>query len=308
MQVALEHETQERFVPYVDDHPDGPILIGPLCISMPTALAHIFSDGGFVIAADGLSTVKRADGPKVECKHAKKIFHLPGIDREVACAFVGIATLSNDAGEPAFDFTAEFVKAAQTVRSRLTRDANDFASQICPLVQQNLIAVKRGGSFSRYPSPEPHRLGESGRTMVRIYLDGYFSGQPFRTGIRFYHVDQELAWGPAFHDLGRSYKSILTGSDRVARLLFDTEDPRLDKYRTDACRRVATRYKHPDTVITLEDAIEAARNFIEACSDPVALEIDGKDNHHPIGGRIHIATVTPRDGFRWVPGYEPAAQ
>jgi hypothetical protein len=308
MQVAREYETQERFVPYVDDHPDGPILIGPLCISMPTALAHLFSDDGFVIAADGFSIVRRADGPTIESRRAQKIVHLSGIDRDVACAFVGIGTLFSDAGEPAFDFTAECVKAAQTIRSRPTRDANDFASQICLLVQQNLVAVKRGGSLSRYPRTEPPRLGESGHTMVRIYLDGYFNGQPFRTGIRFYHVDQELAWGPAFHDLGRSYKSILTGSDRVARLLFDTEDPRLDKYRTDACRRVATRYKHPDTVITLQDAIEAARNFIAACSDPAALEIEGKDNYHPIGGRIHIATVTPRDGFRWVPGYEPAAQ
>jgi hypothetical protein len=179
---------------------------------------------------------------------------------------------------------------------------------MCPLVQQNLVTAKRGGSFSRYPSPEPPRLGELGHTIVRIYLDGYFNGQPFRTGIRFYHVNQELAWGQTFHDLSHCYKTALSGPRQVAYLLFETEDTRLDRYRTDACRLIGRRGKNPDTVITLQDAIDAARNFIAASSDPVASEIEGKDNYRRIGGRIHIATVTAKDGFRWVPGYEAAAQ
>jgi hypothetical protein len=307
MQLELEYDIEERFVPYVDDHPDGTILIGPLCIPMPTALAHIFSDDGLVIAADGLQIVRQADGPAVRPKSVQKIFDVSGIDRHVACAFIGMATLFNDAGdETAFDFTDQVVKAAEAIRSRPSRDMNDFASQICQLVQERLASVKQRGGFSRYPSPQPARFGESGRTIVRIYLDGYFTGQPFRAGIRFYHVDQELAWGWTPHDLSRWYKTALSGLLRVGSLLFETEDPRLDKYRTTACKLVASRYKNPDTVVAMADAIDAARNFIAACSDPVAVEIEG-ENYQPIGGRIHIATITAKDGFQWVPEYGPAA-
>jgi hypothetical protein len=123
MQVSQQNEIQERLVPYVDDDPDGPILVGSLCISMPTALAHILSDDGFVIAADGLNIVRRADGPTIESRCAQKIFHLPGIDREVACAFIGMVTIFNDAGGTAVDFMAEFVSAAQAIGSIPSRDA-----------------------------------------------------------------------------------------------------------------------------------------------------------------------------------------
>jgi hypothetical protein len=43
--------------------------------------------------------------------------------------------------------------------------------------------------------------------------------------------------------------------------------------------------------------------YIAACSDPIALELD--EFCHTIGGHIHVATVTPDHGFRWVPGLGP---
>ena len=85
---------------------------------------------------------------------------------------------------------------------------------------------------------------------------------------------------------------------KIASVLLDSEDPRLEKYRTDACRSIANRFKHPDTAIGLQDAIEAARNFIGACSDPIAKEIEGV-TYQRIGGEIQIATVTPKNGFQW---------
>jgi hypothetical protein len=304
MQAGIEHETREQFVPYIDDTPDGPIYLGPICIQMPTALAHIFSDEGFVIAADGFDIVRTSDGPKVVSDHAKKIFQLPGIDRDVACSFTGMVTLFNDAGdETIFDFMSECVNAARAVESAPTRDASELAARICPLILQRLAIVKQSGDLKRYPSPAS-QLGELGRTLVRFYLDGYFNGQPFRTGMRFYHIDQEIAWGSISHSLGHQSKSVLFGSNGVGYLLFNTGDPRLQKYRTDACRIVAARYSNPDTAVTLQDAIEAARNFIAACSDPVALEIEG-EKHQRIGGHIHIATITPKAGFQWASGFEP---
>jgi hypothetical protein len=57
--------------------------------------------------------------------------------------------------------------------------------------------------------------------------------------------------------------------------------------------------------ITLTQGIESAKNHIHVCSDPRAVEID-PETCSKIGGRVQIATITPSEGFKWVPGYEPA--
>src|SRR5258708_3535150 len=139
MQVRPENETEEHCAPYIDDDPDGPILIGPACRAMPTALVHIFSDDGLVIAADGFNIVRTSDGPTVVCKYTQKIFQLSGIGREVACSFIGMVTLFSDKGnETIFDFTSECINAARAVASLPTRDATEFAAQICPLIHGRL--------------------------------------------------------------------------------------------------------------------------------------------------------------------------
>jgi hypothetical protein len=48
----------------------------------------------------------------------------------------------------------------------------------------------------------------------------------------------------------------------------------------------------------LKDAIEAARNFIAACSDPIAKKIEGRD-YQRIGGEPYVVTIAPVRGFDW---------
>jgi hypothetical protein len=50
---------------------------------------------------------------------------------------------------------------------------------------------------------------------------------------------------------------------------------------------------------SLKDAEQYVRGYIEACSSPLALELD-EAICKGIGGHIHVATITPSDGFRWV--------
>jgi hypothetical protein len=61
---------------------------------------------------------------------------------------------------------------------------------------------------------------------------------------------------------------------------------------------VIARNTNPDIAIPLSAAIDAARNFIGACSDPIAQEITG-ETYQRIGGEIHLATITPNEGFQW---------
>ena len=299
--VRLENETR---VPYIDDDLDSPAYVGTLCIPMATALVHIYSEDGLVVAADGFNFMRSDAGMERTSECAQKIYELSGKDRHVACSLTGRVTIFNKADEKVFDFASACCDAARTVESAPARDANDLAAQILPLIQQRLTAVKESGKLDRYPSPMRRQVGQRGSTMVHIHLDGYFNGLPFRAGIRFFHDNQELGWEPSLHELNPWRKSLFYGLPTVTDLLLKTEDLRLEKYRTPACRFVAARQNNPDIAISLQDAIEAARNIIGACSDPVAPEIEG-EAFQRIGGHILVATITPKDGFRWVPGCEP---
>ena len=56
---------------------------------------------------------------------------------------------------------------------------------------------------------------------------------------------------------------------------------------------------------TLQQGIDRVHKDILLHYDPEARELDEKACSH-IGGRVQIATVTFAEGFKWVPGFEPA--
>ena len=58
---------------------------------------------------------------------------------------------------------------------------------------------------------------------------------------------------------------------------------------------------------TLSVGIERVRNDILANFDPDAYKID-ETIRWRVGGRVQIATITISDGFRRVPGFEPATR
>jgi hypothetical protein len=53
----------------------------------------------------------------------------------------------------------------------------------------------------------------------------------------------------------------------------------------------------------LSHAIDHASAFLTAASGPEAIELD-PTRTKTIGGHTHIAVITPKEGFRWVPGFE----
>ncbi len=209
-----------------------------------------------MVAADGFNFMRSGVGIKLTSKCAQKIYELSGTDRQVACSLTGRVTIFNKADEQVFDFASACCDAARAVESVPARDANEFAAQILPIIQQRLAAIKESGKLDRYPSPMRRQVGERGRTMVRIHLDGYFNGLPFRTGIRFFHDNQELGWEPSLHELNPWRKSLFYGLLKVTDVLLKTDDPRLEKYRTPACKLVAARENNPEIAISLEDAVE----------------------------------------------------
>jgi hypothetical protein len=48
----------------------------------------------------------------------------------------------------------------------------------------------------------------------------------------------------------------------------------------------------------LQEAACYAKGYIDAFASPLALTLD--PSCEAIGGHVHVATVTPGDGFQWV--------
>jgi len=81
---------------------------------------------------------------------------------------------------------------------------------------------------------------------------------------------------------------------------------------SDRASLLALRELIADTDLTLEtipdlpqnrtahcrENLRAAKGYIEACCSPVAVEFDGECEM--FGGHIHVATITPQKGFRWI--------
>ena len=51
--------------------------------------------------------------------------------------------------------------------------------------------------------------------------------------------------------------------------------------------------------VTLSEVADIARKYILACSDPASMKLDNK-HCAGIGGHIHMAKITPEEGFEWI--------
>jgi hypothetical protein len=88
----------------------------------------------------------------------------------------------------------------------------------------------------------------------------------------------------------------MAGVPEVSRRLFDPNDETFKAYR----RPIAQ-----DRPTTLSEAVEIAKQYILACSSPLAMELNPQICK-TIGGRILIATITYQGGFKWLEGHAPS--
>ncbi len=261
---------------------------------MPTAIVRIFTGEGFVIGADGLETAEPGDA--FVSDSLQKIFHVPGKDKQLAHAVCGIHRITSDKdGEILWDLHAQVQTTARALANARSATLYEYATRLSRPIHRALLMAGRSGKLAEYPALPvvPYRYGS---TIAEILIDGYYRGFPSRAGIRFFHDKQKLC-GPQI-----SPKSVeeldLCGSRPIWNAFCDVNDKSLAAYRPPC-------FHSPPW--SLVESAEAIRGYIQACSSPEGKEIDD-EAHKVIGGHIHIATITPVEGFRWVPGYEPDAR
>lgn len=252
-------------------------LTGVYCEPMSTAVVRIFTPEGFVIAADGLR--KYADG-RVLSENVQKVF--PTQSRlwgHLAFALTGWTWVENDSVK--MDWASHAKSVAASLESKPIRDTEQYGE---------LLSGKIRGWVSDNKSKFREYYNQLIPQDTKLLLCGYVDGGPrlsthrltFGQKIRHectekFSPHQSAAW--------------FSGSPVIKQILLDGTDRNFDRYKTTGLEKLGQEE------ISLVEAIDVAKNYILACSDPKAREID--KNCEQIGGHIHIATITPQTGFKW---------
>jgi hypothetical protein len=257
---------------------------------MPTAILLERTGEGFFIAADGRSM---RDEETIHLDNEQKIF--PIIHGPARFAFATTATVRFTADDNEQDFVyqlnVEIPKlAAALAKEKRIRDGAEYGVRLAASVRKYLkfsvTEAMRLGKVQGYPS----NRDQFGDDMIAwLFLCGYYSRVPYQATFRFFHRDQNLAGAEIVGRLGVG-ESFIYGSDRIADFLYRSGDPRFARFRA--------------TGLT---PIQQAQNYVAACESVEGLSVD-PEGCRKIGGRVHGATVTAADGFRWIPGFEPRAK
>jgi hypothetical protein len=236
-----------------------------------TATAIMFTGSAFAVAADGNQLVSNPpnfipDMSIGETDRAQKIFGGEGMDFAVAYILRGqVATASRT-----FDASIE-----------MQREMTSLFSKRFPGPRE-LVTTAMKGLYRRM-----WLARESGRLPCFVGLEipfvGYFRGEPFCLNAEFYPSGHYEVRGQALD----GWLFAFSGSPIIAKLMEAGDE------------RIAHRVKGPDDLPSLQDAIDATRAYIEACSSKFGLEVD-PENCRGLGGHIHIATLTPPRRPSWL--------
>ena len=246
---------------------------GIITAPMPTAIFMIYTRDGFVIASDGKGSGRR------ESDGEQKIFEASGPDWCLACGVSGAASAIDDnTGRDAFkdEYSRIINKLKLLNPPNLINYADNFISEV--------------GAFW-YPEISTHP--KVPRTSIKVQLAGYFKGQP---GI----AERELSFDRNGNAPTESVeiscpkpsRDSLVGSLPIKHRVLAGHDD-FQKFKTVGLAKIEAK----DPSISLQEAMEAATQYIEACKSPKAREIDSYCK--TIGGLICTAILTPTKGFEW---------
>jgi hypothetical protein len=238
---------------------------------MSTAIARMVTTEGLVIAAD----CRKFDREKnvVVSESAQKIF--PVMAKKLAYILSGTTVITRAyTDEVIFDFVSETAKAVGALPEHLN-DVRQCASALKTVLRRALLLAI--GEI-----PGWWRCLAENQTIISV--DGHSGGDLELREVVFDYQPDDFCHG---RDKGG-----WIGSQSIINVLYDRTDPRLEAYKLS-----------PGTPSTLLEGVSAAKKYILAYSDPEAREIDPK-TCAAVGSRLHIATITQADGFRWVPGFE----
>jgi hypothetical protein len=248
-----------------------------------TAIAAAFepSERRFVIAADGLCASDTIP-MQIRSEEDQKIFFSQTRFASLVYAMAGLANAGN------FELISAVHRQTEILSKRKFSNGYEYASQLCLSLIKVLQKAKDDGRIARVPLRQDLPPEEKGR-LFTLYLLGFFEGNPFFRISRFYYDEMSGKFLsprdqiPTLQDFPVFY----IGSTNIQKGVMGEVpiDPRLAKYSLSETEK--------------RDPRKTTINLVEACCDPVAVEVDPACRM--IGGHIHAGELT-RDEFTWIEG------
>jgi hypothetical protein len=252
-------------------------LIFAPCLDMSTTIVRIYTPEGFVIAADGRNY--NADTKTIVSDAVQKIFPVELMGGKLAYTLTGTCGITpRDSNEVIFDLLPWIHESIRAAANDKHKSLWHFAQAVSEVI---------------IDLPEPAKasvLGDEQPTM--IFFDGYYDGRAKRAHITIFYDGQVPE--VSTEELLSGFP-VGVGSSAVNEILRDPNGA-LAKYRTPSL----DLSKNERT--SLEHAIDAARSWMSAQCSPEAQKIDPRCIS--MGGQVLMATITFRDGLRWIP-YRP---
>jgi hypothetical protein len=246
---------------------------------MSTAISAVPTLEGLVIGSDS-----RSCGLEDEIKsdRVRKIFPIDQPGAKLAYALMGEVTFRQSDVGTLFDFGIELPYSVQHLAAKLgpPEGPHEYMTHLAASLRKKFNMAR-----------EALKLEPTQGSQTTVVIGGFY-GKIQRLGyIALTHgpscTEEEVYNFPP----GGSFPF---GSIKLIELMH-AEDPRFAKYAKPS--RIGLK--------TLPDGVERVRKDILIHYDPEGSKVDAKTCAH-IGGPVQIATVTFADGFRWVPGFEPA--
>lgn len=247
-----------------------------------TAISIAYVNDGFVVAADGRSRWNSESKPDLEAIKSQsdteqKIFYGEYKRQPFAYALSGAAFNKNKT----FNLVAELKRSVED--SSNAKDLRSAVVNIGECLNHSIATARADGRIPGYPEMDTIIPG----TIAKVFGVGYLQNQrPSLVFLRLRHEMQVLAH-PQIEIQTPPAALLRIGSAEVVRLT-DCRDPRFCAFY-----RPPLKLESP-----LQEAIEWARAYIDACCSPAALEVD-PTVCEGIGGHIHAATITKHLGFQW---------
>ena len=253
-----------------------------------TAIIRTLTLEGTVLAADGRNT-GAVDGTVIS-DSVQKIFPVATANGTAAYCLCGtVNVISDDRLRVVVDIADEIRKSAESLTNRRTGSLVGYATRLFRPVCTALRDAYEGGEFSQFAS-QPTSPFERGDTILRVYFHEYRDGLPSSVAVRLYQENGKLAEPEIVTEpLLPIHRTDLPVPRIGGIVLGGREEPTLAAYRQPNIEM---------TTCTLNLAIERSRALIDAHTDPEAIAIDPLCR--TVGGHIHIATITPSEGFKWV--------
>jgi hypothetical protein len=246
-----------------------------------TAIGLVYTARGFILAADGRSRFAD-DSMGYESDQEQKVFSGEFGTLEIAWAVAG--NIFNR--DRSFSLIDHAKRSFDVANAAFNQGFGQWFSRFAFCLRKAISDARETGLLGPFPENQSVPSDSQERfTFARVFTAGYpEGGKPSIAIARLHHSDGVLG-DPQLTIYTPPQNDLFSGSDEISKRYFrEHQDGRFK------------RYFHPPGT-TLADGLAHAKGYIEACSDPLAQEIDPLCKG--IGGHIHAAAVTP-SGFEWL--------